>query len=187
MKTFAALVCFAVFGIPACNGAEFDLGAHGLLFVAMPDGWTVNAGPAASPDGRSIGYALSFKTTNAANAKCSLTFAYVSNCTTEKTAIRTEVSKMCEQFVSGSAEKKVVLRDFQLQRGFGAYCVLTDASLTGRKAKPGEYYVMGSGQIRLNEDMVGVVSLFADDATGNEFRAMLNIINSLKVMARGPT
>ena len=27
----------------------------------------------------------------------------------------------------------------------------------------------------------GVVSLFADDATGKEFEAMVNIINSLKV------
>jgi hypothetical protein len=86
-----------------------------------------------------------------------------------------------EQFVSESVEKKKNLKDFSLERGYGAYCVFTDAALVGKKAKPGQYKAMGSGQLQPSEDIVGVVSLFADDAESEEFVAMVSIINSLKV------
>ena len=133
------------------------------------------------PGGKAAGYTLSFKSADGANAKCLLTFLYVTSRPLDQAVIRAEVLRNCEQFVSESVEKKKNLKDFSLERGYGAYCVFTDASLVGKKAKPGQYKVMGSGQLQPSEDMVGVVSLFADDAESEEFTAMVSIINSLKV------
>jgi hypothetical protein len=163
-------------------GADYDLGTHGVLSVVVPGGWAAKV----EPPGKG-GYALSFQPTDGSNVKCLLTFLYAANRKPDKAVIRAAVLRICEQFVSQSVEKKADLKDFSLEKGFGAYCVFTDASLVGKEVRPGEYKVMGSGQVQPNEDMLGVVSLFADDAAGQEFKVMVNIINSLKVTQRDAT
>jgi len=110
-----------------------------------------------------------------------LTFAYTTNGAPNKEVIRKEVLRTCEEFVSESVEKKKNLRDSSLEKGYGAYCLFTDASLVGKKAKPGDYKVMGSGVVQPADNMLGVVSLFADEADGEELKAMIKIIDSLKV------
>jgi len=70
-----------------------------------------------------------------------LTFAYTTNGAPNKEVIRKEVLRTCEEFVSESVEKKKNLRDFSLEKGYGAYCLFTDASLVGKKAKPGDYKI----------------------------------------------
>ena len=181
MKTIGTSICFIILSTFACVGAEFDLGTHGIVSVAVPDGWTVKGEPSNRPGEKAPGYTLSFTPAEDVNAKCLLTFLFVTSRPPDQAGIRGEVLRNCEQFVSESVEKKKNLKDFSLERGYGAYCVFTDASLVGKKAKPGQYKVMGSGQLQPSEDMVGVVSLFADDAESEEFTAMVSIINSLKV------
>ena len=113
-----------------------------------------------------------------------LTFAYTTNGVPNKEIIRKEVLRICEEFVSESVEKKKNLKDFSLEKGYGAYCLFTDASLVGKNVKPGEYKIMGSGEVQPADNMVGAVSLFADEADGIELKAMMKIINSLKVTPR---
>jgi hypothetical protein len=182
MKAIITSIGFALLSVLSSFGADFDLGTHGVLSVVVPDGWTARV----EPPGKG-GYALSFQPADGSNVKCLLTFLYGANRKPDKAVIRAAVLRICEQFVSQSVEKKADLKDFSLEKGFGAYCVFTDASLVGKEVKPGEYKVMGSGQIQPNEDMLGVVSLFADDAAGQEFKVMVKIINSLKVTQRDVT
>ena len=182
MKTTITSVVFLILTALASFGADFDLGTHGVLSVVVPDGWTAKV----EPPGKG-GYALSFQPTDGSNVKCLLTFLYGANRKPDKAVIRAALLQSCEQFLSQSVEKKADLKDFSLEKGFGAYCVFTDASLVGKEVKPGNYKVMGSGQIQPNEDMLGVVSMFGDDAAGKEFKAMVNIINSLKVTPKDAT
>ena len=164
-----------------CRAAEFDLGTRGTLSVGIPDDWRINGKEAKRPDGTEIGYVFAIKPRGEANAKCLLTLAYTTNGAPNKESIRKEVLRATEMFVAESVEKKQNLKDFSMGTGFGAYCLFTDASLVGKKAKPDDYKVMGSGQVQPGDNMVGVVSLFADDAEGSEMKTMLKIINSLKV------
>jgi len=180
MKIHAYILC-AVISALNLQAAEFDLGTHGTLSATVPDNWSISGRVANRPDGTAIGYALAIKPRNAANAKCLLTFAYTRNGAPNKEAIRKEVLRTTKQFVSESVERKQDLKDFSLEKGYGCYCLFTDASLVGRKAPPGEYKVMGGGQVQPADDLVGVVSLFADEADGEEMKAMLKIINSLKL------
>lgn len=166
------------------RAAEFDLGTHGTLSVSVPDDWSINGKAVNRADGTPIGYAFAIKPRSDANAKCLLTFAYTTNGAPNKEAIRKEALRNTEQFVSDSVEKKQNLKDFSLGTGFGSYCFFTDASLVGKKVKPGDYKVMGSGQVQPADKLMGVVSLFADEADGLEMKAMLKIINSLKVKPR---
>ena len=54
----------------------------------------------------------------------------------------------------------------------------------GKPSKKDDYMVMGSGKIQLSEEVVGVVSLFADDVDGPEFKTMLAIINSVELKVK---
>jgi hypothetical protein len=182
MKTTISSIVFLILTTLASFGADFDLGTHGVLSVVVPNGWTATV---EIPE--KDGYALSFQPTDGSNVKCLLTFLYGANRKPDRAVIRAALLRSCEQFLSQSVEKKADLKDFSLEKGFGAYCVFTDASLVGKEAKPGDYKVMGSGQIQPNEDMLGVVSMFADDVAGKEFKAMVNIINSLKVTPKDAT
>lgn len=87
--------------------------------------------------------------------------------------------RITKEFVAQSVEKKAILRDFSLKQGYGAYCTFTDASLVGKEPKKDDYKVMASGQVQLSDEVLGVVSIFADAADGPEFKSMLAIINSL--------
>ena len=175
------VLCFVILCTLGGRGAEFDLGIHGVLSVAVPAGWTVNGQPVARPNGTSIGYTFSFKPSGNANAKCLLSFIYVTNRPPDQATIRKDVLRISEKYVSVSVEKRILLRDFSLENGYGVYCVFTDASLVGKKIKAGEFKVMGSGEVQPSKDMLGAVSLFADDADGEDFKTMVKIINSLKV------
>jgi len=168
----------------ASQGVEFDLGKRGTLSVIVPDGWHVNGKAANKADGTPIGYAFAIKPRRHANAKCLLTFAYTTNGAPNKEGIRNMVLSSCEAFVSESVEKTKNLKEFSLEKGYGAYCLFTDASLVGKDARPGDYKVMGSGEIQPADNMLGVVTLFADEADGEELKAMVKIINSLKVKPR---
>ena len=174
-------ICYILLSVLASQGAEFDLGTHGTLSFSVPDDWSVNSEAANRPDGTPIGYAFAIKPRSNANAKCLLTLAYTTNGVPNKEVIRKEVLRTCEEFVSESVEKKKNLRDFSLEKGYGAYCLFTDASLVDKKAKPGDYKVMGSGVVQPADNMLGVVSLFADEADGEELKAMIKIIDSIKV------
>jgi hypothetical protein len=183
MKILICICCLTL-TVLASHGADFDLGAHGTLSVNVPADWSVKGKPVNDSDGVPLGYAFAFKPNSDANAKCLLTFIYPKGGASDKEAIRKEIMAFCEEFVSGSVEKKKTLQDFALEKGYGAYCVFTDASLVSKKPKPGDYKVMGSGEVKLADDLLGAVSLFADEADGKEFKAMIAIINSLKVKPR---
>lgn len=183
MKIHTYIVCILL-SVLGSQAAEFDLGTHGTLSVSVPADWSINGKAVNRPDGTPIGYAFAIKPRSDANAKCLLTFAYTTNGAPNKEGIRKEVLRITEQFVSESVEKKQNLKDFSLGTGYGCYCLFTDASQVGKKVEQGDYKVMGSGQIQPADNLMGVVSLFADEADGLEMKMMLKIINSLEVRHR---
>jgi hypothetical protein len=176
-----ACLCCLIFSVLAGHGAEFDLGAHGTLSITVPEGWNIHGRPLPGPGGNPRGYTFAIKPRSDANAKCMLSFFYVTNGAPNKEAIRKDVLRIGETYVEGSVEKKENLSEFSLEKGYGAYCLFTDVSLVGKKPSPEDYKVMGSGEVQPGDNMVGAVSLLADEADGPEFKAMVKIINSLKI------
>jgi hypothetical protein len=180
VRIHICIVCILLAAFSS-QAAEFDLGTNGTLSVSVPGDWSISGNAVNRPDGTPIGYAFAIKPRSDANAKCLLTFAYTTNGAPNKDVIRKEVLRITEQFVLGSVEKTKKLKDFSPQTGFGCYCLFTDASLVGKKPKPGDYKVMGNGQVQPADNLVGVVSLFANKADSVEMKTMLEIIKSLSV------
>jgi hypothetical protein len=84
-------------------------------------------------------------------------------------------------FAIESGEQKKSLQDFSLGKGYGAYCLFTHVSLNGKHVKPREYEAIGVGKVQPGVGVLGLVTLFADEADGKEFKTMVKIINSRKV------
>jgi hypothetical protein len=152
-----------------------------VLSIEISEKWTVNGQPASRQDGTQIGYTLVINPLNDANAKCLVTFAYAKKGPIDRQRIRKDLLQACEHFVADSVEKTSKLNDFSLKQGYGAYCLFTDASLVGKAPTKGDYKIMGSGIAQLSDEVLGAVSIFADEADGKEFKAMLAAINSLKL------
>jgi hypothetical protein len=173
----AALLCWS----GHLKAEELDIAGRGTVIVEPPAGWTVNGEAANSSDGRVIGYAIAINPSGDLNAKCLVTFAFVEQCDRNREQIREELLAACQPFVAGSVEKKATLNDFSLKRGYGAYCLFTDASLVDQPVKKGDFKVMGSGMIQLSAKLIGVVSIFADERNSPEFNAMVQTVNALEL------
>ncbi len=181
MKSLLACLLLSLLTAPA---ADFDLGPRGTLSATLPEGWAADVQPAGRPGGKTLGYTVAFKPPGDANAKCLLTLIFLPHRPLDKAVLHAEMLRSAERFVAGSVEQKKTLKEFALKEGFGAYCVFTDADLAGKPPKRGDYKVLGSGQVQPAADTLGVVSLFADEADGKEFKAMIQIINSLQLKAK---
>lgn len=184
MKTL--LVPLLVVFVSRGHAAEIDLGPHGTLSLDAPEGWSIRSEPAIMPDGKPIGRMIELKPPREINAKCLVSLVYSDTGSPDQSRLRRQVLEACERFVEGSVERKKNLRDFALKKGYGAYCVFTDSSLAGKAPEEGNYKVLASGLIEPGNDLVGVVSIFADDGNGIEFQAMLKAINSLDLKAGTP-
>jgi hypothetical protein len=183
MKIFAALLLFLIsaFGVIA---TDFDLGTNGIVSITPPENWTVRGKAVAQPGGKLLGFTLDIKPSSNATAHTLVTFAYGNPPKMDQAQLRAKVLEVCEKFVAESVEKKKNLKDFTIKGGLGAYCVFTDASLVGKQPDPGDYKVMGSGMVQFSSGLVGAVTLYADDANGKEFKAMLEAINSMRLKAK---
>ncbi|HEX4119611.1 MAG TPA: hypothetical protein VH619_03200 [Verrucomicrobiae bacterium] len=113
-----------------------------------------------------------------------LTLIYSTNAVPSKESVRQTVLRIGQQYVEGSVERKENLKEFSLTNGYGFYCMFTDASLVGKRLQPDDYRVMGTGEIQLNGNLTGAISLFANEAEGDEFKTMVRIIDSLKVKSK---
>jgi hypothetical protein len=163
------------------RATDFDLDTHGTLSITVPDSWTAKGKPVSDKNGASAAYSVELAPTNNANARGLLMVVFGARGMMDKEAIQKLVLRVGEQWVNGSVEKKVTLREFSVKQGYGAYCVFTDASLVGKPPKPGEYKVMGSGALRIGNHLLTSVTLYADDANGAEFKALLNMVNGMVV------
>src|SRR5260221_12698239 len=89
----------------SCQAADFDLGSRGVLSVKVPEKWTVTGRAVNRPDGTPIGFNLAIAPKNEANAKCLLTFAYVTNGSPNKALLQKEGLRICERLVGESLGK----------------------------------------------------------------------------------
>jgi hypothetical protein len=180
MKINAYIVCI-IFTVLSSLGAEFGFGTNATLSVTVPGNWSIISDNSKKPDGTVYAYTFIFKPRTDENARCVLSITYTTNGVQNKEALQKDVLFFCEDFVSKSVEKKANLKEFSLENGYGAYCLFTDPSLVGKTPDPGDYKVMGIGNIKLGKHMDGVVTLYVNDTNGKEFKELINIINSLKL------
>ena len=173
MKT--AALFFALLAAPlAATAVTIDLGPAGHFTLTPPPGWT--ASTKQQPD---AGTTILLKAPPDVNASCVVNVVPVPKdepMTNE--VVREKVLSLGDQFVEASVEKKKVLHDFELARGYGCYCLFTDASMVDKPPEKDNFKVVMVGVIRFNDDLAAVVSMLTDDAASPEYAAMMKSVTS---------
>jgi len=179
MKRFIPLLALLLAPVTA-PAATADLGPHGSLAVAVPKDWTLS-----SQKEEDSGFILVISPPAEVNAKLVMNVVFpIDRQPLSKEAIQQEATAAGEQFVEESVEKKTVLRDFTLPAGYGAYCVLTDASKVGKPKEKDSFKMVGTGVIWFSEDVKAGVTMLADDANGPDFAALLAAVSSASLSQR---
>jgi hypothetical protein len=90
--------------------------------------------------------------------------------------IKNSVLASSKQYLPGSLEKEITLKELKLRNGYGYYTVLTNAKLAKlAKVPPGEFKYITMGMIRVSEDTALGFSLMTNDR-GKLHKEMLNYI-----------
>jgi hypothetical protein len=157
--------------------ATADLGIHGSLAITLPKDWTLAVQKEAD-----AGVVLMVSPPPSVNAKLVINVVFPPDKQPlSKEAIREEADAAADQYVEASVEKKKDLKELKLASGYGAYCVLTDASMVGKPPEKDSFKMVGTGVIWFNEDVKAGVTMVADDANGPDFAALLAAASSATV------
>jgi hypothetical protein len=165
------------------RAADFDLGAHGTLSMTIPQEWHADGHEVLGFNGRAmevVGYSVTLKAPNG-NAKGVLSFSYATNGAPNRAAVREGTLAISGEFIDGSLEKKQILTDLSLEKGYGSYCRFTDASLAGKDVPAGDFRVIAVGEAQPADNILATIGLFANEADGAEFKAMVKMVSSLKL------
>jgi hypothetical protein len=167
--------------LPLSASAEtLDLGPHGTFSITVPKGWTFSATKV-----EDSGYAIVLTPPADVNARCLFNILYVPGGEPlSKEDVQQKVLTISDQFVAESVEQKKVLREFAMSKGYGAYCVFTDASRVGQPTEKDSFKVVAVGMIRFNDDLSAAVSMGCDDEKGPDFAAMMKAVSSATVALR---
>jgi len=86
-----------------------------------------------------------------------------------------------------SIEKKATIIPLDIENGFGAYYVLTNAKLAGKIPGPNEYKVTASFMIKYGDNLYVTAMLSSDDASNAEFQYMLKAIAGMRPVLNKPS
>jgi hypothetical protein len=95
--------------------------------------------------------------------------------------VEAAVKKMGTSYVEGSVEKTNTVRSIQHKSGAAAYCVFTDADLVGVvQLRPGQFRHITLGLVKVG-DYIFTVRGYSNSKDGDDYKAMLNVFESLKI------
>lgn len=181
MKRLLLLVGCLLLATLSVRATDFNLGVFGTLTITVADGWTITSKALADRDGKPISYTLVMTPPEAVNAKGLTSLLFHVKGPHAKDDIRQKVQSLGETLLPQAVEKEVVLHDFALAQGFGSYSIMTDPKLVGKPPVRADYKAVANGVIQPTDQIQGIVSLMTDDVNGEDFKAMLAMINSLTI------
>jgi hypothetical protein len=164
----------------AARAETIDLGPAGRLTLTEPPGWTASVQK--QPD---AGTTVLLKAPADGNANCVINLILVpKDEPLTNDDLRSKVLSLADRFVDDSVEKKKTLHDFSLARGYGCYCLFTDASRVGKPPEKDNFKIVTVGMIRFSDDVAAVVSLLADDPASPEYVAMVKAVETCSLAGK---
>jgi hypothetical protein len=171
-----AFVLATGFSVAAVHAEAFDWPGHGTVRVVEPTGWGVRAQPT-----NEVGFYLIAQpqTAPVVNAQFSLIVS-PSEQPLEVEEVKGRLEDMTRQFLDGSVEKAFDPKPLALSRGSGWVVQLTDASLAGKPAEPGNYKVMRNAMAVLDGGVMLIATIQFDDPSQPEVGKAMSLLSSLQ-------
>lgn len=183
LRILAALSLLACLITSPVAAEEQSLGDAGTISFQAPSGWVSNAVSIPGRDGKPMGCKFLCRTEANGGANGQVTVALAPKAKVDAATIKERLLASIEPFAADSLEKKPEPKPLASTQGTGFYVFLTDARLAGRTSGPGEFKILCSALIHLNDEVIVIASLLCQDANGPELKAMLQALSNLRLSA----
>ncbi|WP_395745477.1 hypothetical protein [Prosthecobacter sp.] len=177
LKTLGESLVYCTFARPKAEPQEFAMGGMGKLRLVVPAGWQVGNHCVTRGIGAGEQHTLSLFSATDPNKNWKMTF--FNSAVRYKT--QQDLRLTAQRFAPPDAvEGAGNWQDIPLKHGVGCQAVFTDAALVDKPIEPGKAKVISSGFVAPEEDVLGTVTIFADDAKDADFLAAIQALGSIE-------
>lgn len=160
----------------------FALGDLGKLQIDVPAGWRVGHRVGGKVSGLPDQHTLSLFSATDPNKSWKMTF-FKSAVSYKALKDLQEAAKNSQQSISASSvEQAMNLQEIKLKQGIGCQAVYTDATLADKPVQPGNAKVICSGLVAPKANVLGTITLSADDAKDAEFLAAIQALGTIELV-----
>ncbi|MDI1251410.1 MAG: hypothetical protein PSV13_21290 [Lacunisphaera sp.] len=181
------LLLLAACLLPAAALADkIELATGQTVRVAVPETWQAGDLPAPPPGVPRVGRSFRYVTRSGSNDSVMLTLVPVpDDRLADPEILRHMVTEASQQFVAGSVEGKVDLKDLKTGRAAGFMVTFTDAALVGKPSVKDDYKLMTSCFLYLGDRVLVSATIFSDDANGPAYAEALRLLKSIAFVSPG--
>jgi hypothetical protein len=150
------------------NSSIFRFNERYAVKIDIPETWRVQINGAETESG--VGYTLTINTGNDVRFLGLITIlaaAQLSEMTREQFWVL--IQDESSIYASQSVEGKAIIESIDVNNGYGAYYILTDADLVGKTPGPNEYKIFARFVIRYNNGALALITALMDDTKCDEF------------------
>ena len=160
---------------------SFALGDMGQLQIDLPSGWRVGNRSAVKNEGMPDQYTLSFYSASTPNKNWKMSFFKSAARFKTLKDIRQTAQSAQQSVADDSVEHAVNLQEIKLKQGVGCQAVYTDAALADKPVEIGNAKVISSGFIAPVPNVLGTITIFADDAKDSDFLAAIQALSTIEL------
>jgi len=177
-----ALVLVIGFAPAAVHAEAFDWPGYGTVSVGVPTGWSLRT---KSPDKVQFYFIAEPQAGRVVSAQFSLIILPPER-PLRVEQVKGRLEDITRQFLDRSVEKVFDPKPLTLSRGSGWVVELTDASLLGKPAEPGNYKITRSALALLDDQVMLIATILFDDPSLPEVGTAMSLLSSLR-FERGTT
>jgi hypothetical protein len=183
LKKLGESLIYCTFARPKQGQQEFLMGDMGRLKFAVPAGWQVGNHCVTRGLGTAEQHTLSLFSATDFNKNWRMTFFNsVVRYKTQKD-IEMTAQTVQQSAAVGSVEGAGQLQEIKLKQGVGCQVVQTDATLADKPVEKGNAKVACTGLVAPMPNVLGTITIFADDAKDADFLAAIEALGTIEWVA----
>jgi hypothetical protein len=183
LKAVAESLMYCTFGESKGGRQEFLLGSMGRLEFDVPPAWRLGNHCVTKGIGTEEQHTLSLFSTTDPNKNLKMTFfnSAVRYKTQEDIRQTAQTAQTAKRSAAGDAvEEEGELQEIKLKRGVGCQVVSTDAALADKPVEAGHPKVTSSAYVAPVPDVLGMITISADDAKDADFLAAIQALGTIE-------
>ena len=185
MKKLLLLLAPLALLATAC-AEKVDLGAGQAVLLTVPDTWKAAELPALPPGMAAGGIPHRYVTKNGSNDSVLLSLVPVpDDRLTDSATLKAMIEEASQQFVAGSVEGKVALKELKIGAVAGFSVTFTDVNLVGKPTVKDDYKAMTACFVYLGDRVLVSATIFTDDVNGKAYAEALRLLKSITLQRPG--
>lgn len=180
LKKLGESLMYCTFARPKSEPQEFEMGVMGRLRFVVPAAWQLGNHCVTTGIGTAEQHSLALFSPTDPNKTWKMTFFSSSMRYKTQKDIEATAQNVQQSAAAHSVEGAAKMQEIKLKQGVGCQAVFTDAALAEKPVEPGNAKVICSGLVAPQPDVLGTVTISADDAKDADFLAAIQALGSIE-------